>query len=227
MKKTLGTVLVVEDNPLAREYLVKYINKLSYDTKEASNGYDGYKAFLDNNPDIVISDIEMPKCNGIEMVKNIRKVNSEVKIFLVTAFASKENLLDAVTLKLDGFIQKPVTDSALRMALNQFSSAENKKNFVLSHEGQMVYSYEKKCLLKNDRVVSLTNLEIELLELLIKYIDGAVSYETIEHALYEAPPSRNAISTLIKKVRTKLDDVVIESIQNYGYKLLGEPIANQ
>lgn len=105
----------------------------------ATNGEEGlryYKDFYDThhyNYDIVITDINMPKLNGLEMAEKILKINAEQAIIITTAHNEMEYLSKAINLGLDGFITKPLETEKLKKVLFKTAQAINDRRFVLSH----------------------------------------------------------------------------------------------
>lgn len=107
------SVLYVEDEELAREKLCKLLTKLFKKVDTAKNGKDGLTKFEEakksKNPyDLVISDINMPIMNGIEMLSEIRKLDAEVPFIYTTARSESENLLKAFELNANHYILKPI-----------------------------------------------------------------------------------------------------------------------
>lgn len=79
-------VLIVEDNEAIIKLIMEILEKDgSYDVKTAHNGVEGYAAFRIFNPDIILTDIEMPRGNGLEMIRNIRLLHPRVKTIYMSA----------------------------------------------------------------------------------------------------------------------------------------------
>ena len=95
------TVLCVEDEDGIRKRLVNTLNYYFEDVLEASNGEDGYDLYLEYKPNIILSDIEMPNKNGIEMISKIREDDLDVIVIMVTAYSNEEYLLDLINLNIN------------------------------------------------------------------------------------------------------------------------------
>ena len=107
------SVLYVEDEELAREKLAKLLTKFFKKVDTAKNGKDGLEKFNEsintNNPyDLVISDINMPIMNGLEMLEKIRETNPELPFIFTTAKSESENLLKAIELNVNHYLMKPI-----------------------------------------------------------------------------------------------------------------------
>ena len=101
-------VIYVEDNKIAREETKEIFKNFFKDVKTASNGAEGLELFKNKNTDLIISDINMPEMNGLEMVKRIKMLNSDVGVILISAYNETEYFTEAIRLGVDGFILKPL-----------------------------------------------------------------------------------------------------------------------
>jgi len=92
-------LLYVEDNKEARDALLYLFNDMFKNVIYADNGQEGYAKFLDNinNIDLVITDINMPKMDGLEMSQKIRQKNPYMPIIIFSAYSEKEYFLNSVT----------------------------------------------------------------------------------------------------------------------------------
>ena len=101
------TVLVVDDDRITTAILKNMLNKYADDVIIASNGEEGLAHFKTYRPDIVLSDINMPKMGGLEMVEQIRKLDENVKIAIFTNFENRDILLKAIQYRVNQFFSKP------------------------------------------------------------------------------------------------------------------------
>jgi CheY-like chemotaxis protein len=85
-------ILVVEDEPGPRETFRDLFIMEGYDVRVAVDGEDGYYNFLTFNPDLVFTDIVMPKMSGTELVKNIRRHNPQIKVIYISGFFGLRNI---------------------------------------------------------------------------------------------------------------------------------------
>ncbi|MDF1883274.1 response regulator [Sulfurimonas sp. SAG-AH-194-C21] len=102
------TILIVEDELQAREALA---SMLSIDFKhvyQADNGHSGLAMFVKHKPDVVLTDIKMPDMNGLEMLREIRKINHNSLVVFTTAFGEVEMLQKAIDLKATAYLIKPI-----------------------------------------------------------------------------------------------------------------------
>ena len=116
-------VLFVEDD---EEIMLPFLDilKLYFDDVDtANNGEEGLKKATNNKYDLVITDIEMPKMNGIEMIKKIKEIDDKTKFIVITAHSERENLIKLIELGVDGFLIKPITSKQISKILNKVSGS--------------------------------------------------------------------------------------------------------
>lgn len=103
------SVLCVEDEPLTLEYLTTLLRPHVRDVVSANDGQEGFFEFARSRPDIVITDMEMPRLDGLEMGRTIRAQSPNTQIILVTGLDDPAILKRGIQLKADGFLSKPVS----------------------------------------------------------------------------------------------------------------------
>lgn len=102
------SVLYVEDNKELRESFAFYLKKLFPNVSSKENGLEGLQEYKNNKYDIVITDINMPLMTGLEMSKEIKAINNEQHILIVSAYKDIENYVEAIRIGIDGYILKPI-----------------------------------------------------------------------------------------------------------------------
>ncbi|MDS1314069.1 PAS domain S-box protein [Aliarcobacter butzleri] len=132
LKKT--TLLYVEDDDNTREELEYFLEKKVLKLIVAKNGQEGLELFKKHNPDLVITDIQMPVMDGIQMIKAIKEINPQVSTVIVTTFSDIEYLFEAIKLNISNYLTKPLNLYALSETLfsvskNIFLEKENKEIF--------------------------------------------------------------------------------------------------
>jgi DNA-binding response OmpR family regulator len=189
------------------------------ETYEAKNGEAGYEIYVEKKPDIILTDIKMPKMNGIELSKKIRENDKTTKIIISSAFSDEQYLLDAVELELERYIVKPLTKRNLIPALEKaLSSIVVKETILLSKD--FYYNDSTSLFYYKDSVIEMTKKELLFLTLLVKNKDTIVTYERIEHEVWDDEyMSINSLRTTIGFLRKKIPFNVIGNISNMGYKL--------
>ena len=106
-------LLYVEDNQEARESTLLILEEFFETIIVAIDGKDGYEKFKENKIDLIITDINMPKLNGLEMTEKIRELNNDISILVLSAYNESGFFMDSIKLGVDGYLLKPID-------LNQF-----------------------------------------------------------------------------------------------------------
>ncbi len=104
------TLLYVEDDKATVEVMEEVLKSKVKEFFVAYDGEEGIQSYKKNMPDIILTDINMPRLNGIEMAKEIKKINPSQAIILLTAFNENNLLHQSVDLGVDGYVTKPITD---------------------------------------------------------------------------------------------------------------------
>lgn len=112
-------VLLIEDDDNARNTLARTIRKDGYDVIAVENGKVGLEAFKKESPLIVISDLKMPEVSGLDVLREVKKVNPNVQFILITAFGETETAINALRIGCLDYIKKPLDVDQLYLALGR------------------------------------------------------------------------------------------------------------
>ncbi|CAA6804763.1 MAG: diguanylate cyclase/phosphodiesterase (GGDEF & EAL domains) with PAS/PAC sensor(s) [uncultured Sulfurovum sp.] len=113
------SILYIEDDRLTQKIIVNILGTHFSNIFVASDGLEGIKLYHEKQPDIVLSDISMPKMNGIEMTQVIKKYNPQQKIALFTSYNDIEYLNKAINMGVDKYILKPFKATQMFSALDE------------------------------------------------------------------------------------------------------------
>ncbi len=143
INEKLPVVLIVEDNKELRLHLTNDL-KDSYQIKEAVNGEEGLKMIAKHYPDIVISDVMMPKMDGFEMCKLMKTdlETSHIPIILLTARTLEEDRIEGYENGADGYLSKPFSIEVLRSRINNLLVAKDRLRQRFSEIGGVFPSKE-------------------------------------------------------------------------------------
>ena len=215
------TILYIEDESLIRQNAVEYLSRYCKEVYEASNGIEGWNCYCDHQPDIIISDIKMPKLNGLDMVKKIRKEDKKIPIILVTAHTDTEYLIQAVELQLIKYVVKPVTEEKLHEALDVACDIlSEKQQYIIYINKDLTYDALNQTLIQNNKLIKLTYNELLLMDILVKHKERVVAYEEIEGLIWQYEGmSIDSLRTLVRSLRKKLHTDVIKNYSGIGYRL--------
>ena len=226
------SILIVEDYAPLRNELEEVMEDFFDKVIATANGAEALSHYYDyyqihkKGFDLVISDIQMPSMNGIELTKSIRKIDANQQIIILSAHTDREYLLELINLGVSQFIVKPIDYDELLGMLSKIIADTNSKDII--DKSVMVdlgsgFEWDKTNLIltDNNQLVELTRHELYLLQLLVntKHI---ISNEDIIQNFYSnsVDISENSIRNLVFKLRKKLPDNIISSVYGMGYKLI-------
>ncbi len=150
-------ILYVEDEEDVRRNAVEYLKRIAKEVLEASNGKEAIKVWSEEQPDIIITDISMPKLNGLDMARYIRSKDQEVQIIVATAYTDTDYLMQAVELNLVKYLVKPITKEKLLTALSQsVEKIQDESKFVVQLSKECSYSAYHQKIECNEGDVKLT-----------------------------------------------------------------------
>jgi len=104
----MAKLLIIDDSPDTCEYIKRFFEKRKCVVLTSLSGPEGLKIFKKESPDITILDIKMPDMDGLEVLKEIKKIDPKAKVIMITIVANDENKQKAKELGADDFIQKPL-----------------------------------------------------------------------------------------------------------------------
>jgi two-component system, cell cycle response regulator len=116
------SLLYVEDERVTREQISRILQRIVTELYVAENGQEGLELYREKRPDIIMSDIMMPIMNGLEMAREIRALDSDSQIIMLTAYSDTEYLLECISLGINQYVQKPVDFSQLATAIETCSN---------------------------------------------------------------------------------------------------------
>lgn len=212
-------ILYIDDEDFIRENAVEYLGFYCENVFQAKDGLEGYKIYKDIKPDIIITDINMPKLNGLEMIEKIRLEDKLTRIIVATAFLETSYLLKAVELGLVKYLVKPITEDKLLPILKSciVDTKDEKSIFDLGED--FVFDLLNESLFFNENQISLTKKELLFLKLLIKNSNRAVKYEEFDTFIWNGMMSEDALRSVVKELRKKIFKTAIKNISGIGYQI--------
>ena len=219
-------ILIVEDEPISLEMLSKTL-KEDYDVLTADNGKKGFELYKKFNPHIIISDLNMPIMNGIELIQKIRELDQNSKIIITTFKDDVQTLLQATELKLFKYLIKPIDFTALKNIIEESIEELNRFNTValnlINISPTLIWKTSEFELFSNNQIVKLTPKEKKVLNLLLQKPNQVFTYNEIIYEVWEKNNEigdRKTLKTMITSLRKKIEDVEINNVYGYGYKIV-------
>ena len=215
-------ILVVEDEKDIQNIIKAFLENAEYKVETADDGLDAINLIQNNNYDLILLDIMLPKVDGFTICEMIRK-NSNVPIIILTALTDEESQLKGFDKLADDYITKPFSMPVLLKHIEAIfrrtnNSKENTsilkyKNIILNTENYEVYVDNQK--------VTLTFREYEILKLFLENQGKVFTRDNILNSIwnYDYFGDDKIVNTHIKNIRKKLGYEYIETVRGVGYKI--------
>ena len=218
-------ILIVEDEHGIANMEKIYLEKAGFKTRIASDGSEAINLFYNNNFDLVVLDLMIPKLSG-EQVLSIIRENSKIPVIIVTAKVNENDIIKGFKSGADDYLKKPFSGNELvervKAILRRVNSNED---FIRSKDGRLIVDLANSRVFKDDKEISLTKNELSIIETL--YTNPHKTFtrnEIIEISFgfdYEA--FDRAVDTHIKNIRQKIEDnpktpKYIKTTYGLGYK---------
>ncbi len=210
-------ILFVEDEVNISKLLKDAIADYFFSFTIASNGEEGLQKFKTIQPDIVITDIMMPKLDGLEMTKQIKELNDKVPIVVLSAFSDKDKLLKAIDIGITKYFIKPFDPEEVLEYLIFLAQKLNKHRIIYLNK-HFSFDNNTKNLFEDNVLVNITKREKQFIALLIKNKEDITTKKEIKKLLWkEEEISDDRLRTFIKRLRKKTSKELIKNIPSQGY----------
>jgi DNA-binding response OmpR family regulator len=211
-------ILLVEDDWKLRRISSDFLKKDGYEVIEAEDGEKALELFFDNKIDLVILDIMLPKLNGWEVCREIRKEKEDIPIIMLTAKGEEEDILKGYDLKTDEYITKPVALKILMAKIKALLRRNNDKPIIKFDDLEIDNVSHMVTLDGNN--LELSPKEYELLLYFVKNRGIALTREKIIVSLwgYDYDGDQRSVDSHVKRLRKKLDGKYIDTVRGIGYK---------
>ena len=218
------TILIIEDEIRIRFLLKDYLLSEGFSVIEACDGEEGLMAFKNNNVDLILLDIMMPKIDGLTVLENIRTV-SDIPIILLTAKSQEEDKLYGYDIGADDYITKPFSPKILvakvKALLKRTADLNEDQYSTKNYNGLTINKLAHEVKVDNVQL-SLSPKEYELLVYLSDNIGIALTRDTILDNVWgiDYYGDLRTVDTNIKRLREKLGEKAnyIVTVRGSGYK---------
>ena len=217
-------ILIVEDDISLREELKILLDNSGYRSFILKTFENAEKEIIDNKPDLILLDINLPKINGEILLKNLRKkINTPV--IMVTSKNTESDEVLSLSYGADDYITKPYNPALLLLHIEAIFRRINHTPNVLTYENLSIIP-EKGIIKNNDYEVYLSKNEMMILKILVLKRGTIVSREEIMSELWNSEEfvDDNTLTVNISRLRGKLKDAgfenIIETRKGQGYILL-------
>jgi DNA-binding response OmpR family regulator len=223
-------ILIVEDEPQMRMGLRKNLEFEGYQVEEAVDGEDGLKKILENNYDIIILDVMMPKLNGFDVCKKVRESDNMVPIIMLTAKGEEIDKVLGLELGADDYITKPFSlrelITRIKVILRRCATDDQIKDETISI-GQLSVNFVSCNAQVKNKKVPMTYREMEILKFLWQHKNETVSRDDVLNNVWGENEivTPRTIDNFIVRLRQKIERNVsfpehIITFHKVGYKLV-------
>jgi len=224
-----NVILIVDDDPAIRDSLSKELRAAGYSTTTAADGSEGMAAFQSRVPDLVLTDLAMPRSDGFELIAAIR-ASSRVPIVVLSVRGADPDKVRALDLGADDFVTKPFSMTELlarvRAQLRRTAPASTALAFQ-----DLTIELDRRRVVQGGREVRLTPTEFSLLEVLAANAGKPMFIEQIIARVWRSAPSTSAdtvrvhMSSLRKKIEPNPSEPQYIVTEPWvGYRFIAEPV---
>jgi len=205
--------MIVEDDEIISNSIAGYLNKWQYTTYEVSNFQNVITEFVEEKPDIVLMDINLPYFDGYYFCEEIRKI-SKVPIIFISSASDDMNIVMAMNIGADDFIEKPfklvVLKAKIEALLRRVYNFNSSNSLIVYKE--VIFDINKDEIKYKDNIATLTKNESKILTILLENREKIVSREDIIAALWQSDNfiDENTLSVNINRLRAKLKSIGID-----------------
>ena len=228
--QTSKRLLIVDDDKQIRELLAFDIAQSGYIVDTAIDGQEGLKKALENNYDLILLDVMMPKMNGYDVCKNIRIAHPNLPILMLTAKGSIEDKTEGFDCGADDYLIKPFDIQEVLLRIRALlrrgnpTPIQNKKEVLRAGDIEILPNSLEVLIL--DKKIKLTPTEFEILYCMMQHINTPVTLATLLNEVwgYDSNDDVRMVRVHVGGLRQKIEQNTREpkylhTVVNVGYKL--------
>lgn len=219
-------LLVIEDEVMLNRSIVKLLKTQQYSVDAAYDGEEAIDYIRATNYDVIISDIMMPRLDGLGVLKYLRNHQIKTPVLMLTAKDTLEDKVTGLDAGADDYLVKPFEFDELLARIRVMLRRNNREILMSTVQfGDCCLDFIKKTVTKNSSLVDLTAKEYALLECLVRHPNVILSREQIREHIwdFDYEGESNIIDVLVKNIRKKLEDpMVIVTKRGMGYVFKSE-----
>jgi len=219
------TILIIEDDPTMLRGLKDNFQFEGYQVATAADGEKGLAAALSVKPDLIVLDIMLPKVNGYEICRLVRKAGLDVPIIMLTAKGQEQDIILGLNLGADDYMTKPFSIKQLLARANAFLRRKRQAAATVYQFGRFALDLSSRRLLRDGREIPLTPKEFGLLELFLRRQGRAMTRDEIIKTVwgYDVFVTSRSVDRCINTLRTKIEPdpsqpTFIQTVRPIGYR---------
>jgi DNA-binding response OmpR family regulator len=218
-------ILIVDDDVALGKFLSRELTLKHLDVEVSHGGESACDILEESSYDLVILDLNLPKMDGMAVLKHIRPRNPRMPILVLTARNRTEDLVSALEQGADDCLIKPFSFQELQARVQCLLRRRSTPAVSSSKVGDLTMNREERWVMRSERRIDLTPREFALLEYLMNNVGKAVSRTTLMQDVWNVPfdPTTNIVDVYMKYLRDKVDlegEVkLIRTVRGVGYVL--------
>ncbi len=224
-------ILVVDDDPAIRESMARELHASGYTTVLANNGMDGIRAFEKHAPDVVLTDLSMPRSDGFELIVAIR-ATARTPIIVLSVRGNDADKIRALDLGADDFVTKPFSFGELLARIRAQLRRLGGTTATTLQFDDLTIDLERRRVVQGGREVRLTPTEYALLELLASNAGKPMFTDHIIARVWRDAPGTTADTVRVHMVALRKKIEPNPSSPRYivtepwiGYRFIAEPLS--
>ncbi len=217
----MNKILILEDDTLFLESLEDFLEEENFVVHTAQDGEEVLELCYENSYDLYLFDINVPKLNGIELLKQIRKNNDNTPTIYLTSYKDKEKLQEGFLSGCDDYLKKPVDLDELLLRINSLLRRSGKILETINLGNELCFDAKNRRVLKNNEDIFIPAKLIDLLELFIEKRNNVITKEMIISKLWDFDEdySEGSIRVYINNLKKLIGKDKIKNIKGIGYKV--------
>ena len=215
-------ILVVDDEKSIREVIRTYAEFEGHEVVEARDGLEAIDKVREEDFDVIVMDIMMPKLDGFSSYKEIKKIK-DIPVLMLSARGEEYDKLFGFEIGIDDYVTKPFSPKELMARLNVIVNRNNKveENNTMEFEGLKI-DLDGRVVFVDDEIVELTPKEYDLLVYMVKNKNIALSRDKLLNQVwgYDFYGEDSTVDTHIKMLRNSIKEYrkFIITVRGVGYK---------
>lgn len=222
------TAVIIEDDPTMLRVLKDNFTFDGFGVTAASDGEAGLEAVLNLRPDLVVLDIMLPKINGYEVCRLVRKEGLEMPVIMLTAKAQEQDVVLGLNLGADDYVTKPFSMRELLARARAFLRRRRQAEAEVYRFGDCELNLTSRKLFRNGEELPLTPKEFGLLALFIRQPGRALTRDQIMNAVwgYDVLVTSRSVDRFVNTLRAKIEPdahqpAFIQTVREIGYRFEG------
>lgn len=227
-----GRILVVEDDAALSRFLSRELTLKNFSVEVCQDGEEAFRRLQTANYDLVIQDLNLPKMDGMELLRHTHSNRPEIPVLVLSARNRTEDLVDALEQGAHDYLNKPFSMlelmARIRMLLrrsgqSRATGAAEPAATAVPPSAQLFVDKEQRRVIRGHRRIDLTPREFALLQHLMDNAGKPVSRQTLMQEVWNVPfdPTTNIVDVYMKYLRDKIDvegePKLIRTVRGVGY----------